>query len=86
MSFFSNYKEKDRFKQAFADELLAYHFEKFVGKNEHNDKPWQALAEGNVRPHVDILCDLSEWFLARGWSREVVEELFFVTAEKDDDK
>lgn len=80
---FSRESEKERFKKSFSSELLEYHFEKWLGKNEHNGVSWRRLLEDNVQPHTDMLCDLSRWLLAQGWSEKVVEELFFVVEEKD---
>lgn len=81
---FSKQKEKKRFKEAFPGELLEYHFERFLGKNKHNSLPWRTLLKDNIQPHMDILCDFSRWLVKHGWSRDVVEELFFVVA--DDEK
>lgn len=77
-------EEKERFKRIFADELLEYHFERVVGKNENNEKQWRVLLDERVEPHAQILCDISQWLLDRGWSKEVVEELFFVAVQEDD--
>lgn len=76
-------KEKERFKRIFADELLQYHFERVIGKNENNEKQWRVLLEERIDPHAQILCDFSQWLLDRGWSKEIVEELFFVAVEGD---
>jgi hypothetical protein len=73
--------EKERFKRTFAEELLEYHFEQVVGKNEDNEKQWRVLLDEHIGPHAEILCDFSNWLLERGWSRETVEELFFVAVD-----
>ena len=77
-------KEEERFKVVFSSEILEYHFEKSLGKNSHNALPWRTLLEDNIQPHTDILCDFSKWLIKHGWSREVVEKLFFVVAEDED--
>ena len=76
--------EKERFKRTFAEELLEYHFERMIGKNEDNEKQWRVLLDEHIEPHAEILCDFSNWLLERGWSRETVEELFFVPIETDE--
>lgn len=81
---FSTWREKERFKKAFPNELLAYHLERSLGKNEHNGLPWRTLVENKIQPHTDILCDFSRWLIEQGWSRDVVEELFFVVADEED--
>jgi hypothetical protein len=81
---FSRWREKERFKKAFPSQLLEYHFEKSLGRNEHNGLPWRTLLENETEPHTDILCDFSEWLIEQGWSKEVVEELFFVVADEKD--
>jgi hypothetical protein len=78
-------KEKERFKKAFSDELLQFHFERLLGKNPHNERSWRVLLEERIEPHTEILCDLSRWLIARGWSKEVVKELFFVELEVPDE-
>ncbi len=78
--------EKDRFKRIFADELLQYHFEQVIGKNEDNEKQWRVLLDEKIEPHAEILCDFSQWLLDRGWSKEVVEELFFVAVKNNSPK
>src|SRR5665213_155283 len=78
--------EIERFKRIFADELLEYHFERVIGKNENNEKQWRVLLEERVEPHADILCDLSQWLIDRGWSKDVVEELFFVAVKSEKPK
>ena len=78
----SKYKEKRRFKKTLADELLEYHFERYTGKNKHNALSWRVILEEKIQPHTDILCDFSRWLLDRGWSRDVVEELFFVVLDE----
>ena len=74
-------KEKEKFKTELFNELLEYHFEKSLGKDNHNNLPWRVLLEDNIQPHIDILCDLSKWLVKRGWNKTVVEELFFVVAD-----
>jgi hypothetical protein len=76
--------EKQRFKRTFAEELLQYHFEQTLGKNEDNEKQWRVLLDDHIEPHAEMLCDFSNWLLDKGWSREVVEELFFVAVERDE--
>ena len=76
--------ERERFKRTFAEEILEYHFEQTIGKNENNEKQWRVLLDEHIEPHAEILCDFSNWLLDRGWSREVVEELFFVSVERDE--
>lgn len=76
---FSHQKDEiERFKLTFADELLEFHFERTLGKNEYNGRQWRVLLDERIEPHAEILCDFSNWLLARGWSRETVEEMFFV--------
>src|ERR1700690_2169345 len=75
--------EKERFKRTFAEELLEYHFERMIGKNEDNEKQWRVLLDEHIEPHAEILCDFSNWLLDRGWSKETVEELFFVAVKED---
>ncbi len=74
--------EQKRFKEAFANELLEFYFEKWIGKNPNNKLPWRVIVENKVQPQVDILCEFSDWLIAQGWSREVVEELFFVVTPR----
>lgn len=78
--------EKERFKRIFTDELLQYHFERVIGKNEDNDKQWRVLLDERIEPHAEILCDFSQWLLDRGWSKDVVEELFFVAVKDSSPK
>ena len=63
---------------------MEYHFERTIGKNEDNEKQWRVLLDEHIEPHAEILCDFSNWLLERGWSRETVEELFFVAVDKDE--
>ena len=84
MIFSRTEEEKERFKRTFAEELLEYHFERMIGKNEDNEKQWRVLLDEHIEPHAEILCDFSNWLLERGWSRETVEELFFVPIERDE--
>ena len=74
--------EKERFKRTFADELLEYHFERRLGENQDNEKQWCVLLDDHIEPHTEILCDFSNWLIARGWSKETVEELFFIAVDR----
>ncbi len=78
--------EKGRFKRTFADELLEYHFERRLGKNQDNEKQWRVLLDEHIEPHTEMLCDFSNWLLSRGWSKETVEECFFVVASGNEPK
>ena len=74
-------KEKERFKAEFFNELLEYHFERLVGKNNCNHFPWRVLLEDKIQPHTDILCDFSRWLIEQGWDRDVIQEHFFIVVD-----
>jgi len=76
-------KEKIRLSKEIFDELLEYHFENALWEHGDNAIRWHTLLENNIQPHTDILCDFSNRLIKHGWSKETVEEVFFVATTKD---
>lgn len=77
--------ERERFKKEIFNELLEFHFESRLGKNPNNGLPWWVMLDEEAQPHTDILCSFSQWLLDRGWSKEAVDDGFFIVVDGDED-